>query len=166
MFKKINKKGAGEVFSWAAGLILIFVLVIVVILAYNLGGLGKKADIEIVLSSGEYSFHNSLANQRIGAALLMSDFSSSEKGELLGNVYSSYKGEAAFGKSVDEFIKMISYDYFGLVIGQIRVVVRTQPDSKDVAGCGVWDDVSSFYLPTKKQEYSNVGVLVRECKNA
>ena len=160
-----NKKGVAEVLSWSAGLVLIFVLVVVAILAYNVGGLGKKASVDVVLSSGEYNFYNSLASQRVGAALFMSDFSGPNNGELLEKVYSGSRGEATFGKPVDAFIKMISYDYFGLIVGQMRVVVRTQLDSKDISGCGQFDDFSLFYLATGKKEYSNVGVLVRRCKD-
>jgi len=159
-----NKKGVAEALSWTAGLIVIFSLVVVAILAYNIGGLGKRANIDVTMSSIDYDFYDSLRSQRIGAAFFMYDFASSEKGEILRKISESFRGEAAFGKSVDVFIKMISYDYFGLVMDEMRVIVRERSDLKGVTSCSKWDDFALFRLPNK-DKYSNVGVLVRECKH-
>lgn len=163
---RVNKKGVAEVLSWSAGLIVIFILVLVAILAYNIGGLGKRASVDVTLSNIDYNCYDSLASQRVGAAFFMYDFASSEKGELLRRVYSTSKRRESMFKDVaDVFLKMISYDYFVLKIDAdwILPTFRQGFSAGDI--CGGRDDFALFYLSGGLNKYSNVGVLVRECKN-
>lgn len=79
----LNKKGVGEGFSWAAGLIAILVIIILSYVAYTFGHVGAKNPVTISSEISSYSF----GFNRIVPYLISSDFNSSRKGEILYKFY-------------------------------------------------------------------------------
>lgn len=78
-----NKKGVGEGFSWAMGLIVILIIIALAFIAYTFGHIGEKNPVTI--STTDTS--SSLGFNRIATYLISSDFNSSEKGKILQGFY-------------------------------------------------------------------------------
>lgn len=94
-----NNKGAAEGITWVVGLIAILLIVVLAIVVYNYGGLGKRTVVEIatskyanggnvdvVLNTGNKDFYNVLAIQRHNAFFLLSDLSGARKGIIIGDI--------------------------------------------------------------------------------
>lgn len=80
----LNKRGVGEGFSWAIGLVAIFVIILFAVIAYMVGHIGEKKPVTI-----DTSLYRGLSSeyQRVGAYVVSSDFNSSEKGKNLLKIY-------------------------------------------------------------------------------
>jgi hypothetical protein len=91
----MDKRAAGEGFSWAAGLILIALIIIFAVFVSIAGKFGEKS-VVIKYDSNIYSQEY----QRVGVYAVLSDFNSSSKGKILSDVYSNnrlgYSGVANF----------------------------------------------------------------------
>jgi len=79
----LNKKGVGEGFTWAAGLIVILVIIIMSYIAYTFGHIGEKNPVTISASTTSYS----VGFNRVAVYLVSSDFNSTEKGKILHDFY-------------------------------------------------------------------------------
>ncbi len=79
----LNKKGVGEGFSWAAGLIAILVIIILSYIAYTFGHIGEKNPVTISPTDTSYSH----GFNRIATYLISADFNSTRKGEILYKFY-------------------------------------------------------------------------------
>lgn len=175
----LNKNGAVEGISWIAGLIIIIMIVIFSIVIYNAGEFGKRGiiktvmgsdNVEVVLNNGEDDFYDALLNQRVGASLFASDFSSSKKGWLISRIYlnSFYSSigpvsDISFDDLVLGFVGFVPYNYFSVYIDNSRYIVGTKLNLKNILGCK-FDSSCLFYLPSKNKEYHSIGVLTRGCK--
>lgn len=98
MLNKIrNHKGAAEGISWVVGLIAILLIVVLAIVVYNYGGLGKRTiveiatskyanggDVEVVLNGGDSDFYDILAQQRLNGFFFNRDMSGVNKGIIIG----------------------------------------------------------------------------------
>ena len=166
---KMNKRGMGEVFSWAAGLIFIFAIVIVSIVIYDVGGIGKRGSVDSSVAK-QGNFYDALNNQRVAVELLMNDFIGGNKGELLGKINSG-ASNSAFEESLNDFIKFISYDDFFFINNNHDAILETRPgfDLKNLGKCQYvyYKDYrpefqGALYFLTNKK----IWVSVVECKNA
>jgi hypothetical protein len=102
-----NNKGATEGITWVVGLIAILLIVVLAIVVYSYGGLGKKTTVEIAigkygandgkidfaLNFGTVDFYGMLAQQRLNGFYFARDMSGGNKGIIVGttsgNVYRS-----------------------------------------------------------------------------
>jgi len=79
-----NKRAAGEGFSWAAGLIVIALIVILAVFFSIAGKFGQKS---VVINYDSNVYSSEL--QRVAAYSVVSDFNSTHKGKILSEIYSN-----------------------------------------------------------------------------
>lgn len=80
----LNKKGVGEGFTWAAGLIVILIIIALSYIAYTFGHIGQKNPVTISTTTTTYSY----GFNRLATYLVSADFNSTKKGEILYKFYS------------------------------------------------------------------------------
>jgi hypothetical protein len=167
---KMNKRGMGEVFSWAAGLIFIFAIVIISVVIYDVGGVGKRGGVDAAIVAKNGNFYDALNNQRIAVELLTNDFIGGNKGELIWKINSG-ASNSAFEESLNDFIKFISYDEFFFINNNHDAISETRPgfDLKKLSKC------QYVYYKNYKPEFKgllyflsdkNIWVSVLRCNNA
>ena len=150
-----NKKGATEGITWIVGLIAILFIVVLSIIIYNYGGLGKKTlveiatskysgggNVDVVLNTGSADFFNVLAGQRLNAFFLSSDLSGVNKGMLIGDISGYVK--LGYNERVDF--------YYSSLDSRAYSIIKNNPNF-DLCSYN-----SCFYLFLKDGGYSKIKV--------
>lgn len=79
----ISKRAAGEIITWAIGLIAIVLIILISIMAFNVAKFGEKNPVSVFISTNIYSSEM----QRISVYAISEDFNGASKGKTLNDIY-------------------------------------------------------------------------------